>query len=65
MNSIYYDLYKSVSAEYGKLLCEGKENTRAGIGFKGEMDYWWKKLTPEERKELITSANRELTEAFS
>jgi hypothetical protein len=65
MNSINYDLYKSTSEEYYKLLKEGKENTRVGIGFKGEMDYWWKRLTKEERIELINSSKKELEEMFS
>ena len=65
MNSINYDLYKAVEGEYAKLLQADKENTSAGIGFKNEMDYWWKTLTPDEKKELLTSAKKELMEAFN
>jgi len=58
-------MYNAVEGAYAKLLHEGKGNTRAGIGFKGEMDYWWSKLTAEERHELVVAAKEELEEMFS
>lgn len=61
----HLEMYKWVEEAYAKLLKEGRENTPAGIGFKKEMDYWWSRLSPNQKKELISSAKQELEKAFT
>ena len=65
MNSINYDLYKLAEGRFKELLKEEKENTPLAEKWSEEMDYWWKRLTLEERKEIINSSKKELKELFS
>jgi hypothetical protein len=61
----HLEMYKWAEEEYYKLLKEGKEHTPYGEGYKKEMDYWWSRLSPNQKKECISSAKKELTEAFT
>ena len=65
MKSDQYEYYKIVEGLYQKIINDGREHTKAGIECKAAVDYWWGRLTKEERRELVSSAKQELEEAFS
>ena len=59
------EMYELAETQWSKLLHEEKENTPIGEGWSKEMDYWWSRLTVEERLKLISTARKELEEKFS
>jgi hypothetical protein len=65
MKSDNYEMYKAVDGLYRKIINEGREDTKAGIECKTAVDFWWSRLTKEEKRELIAEAQKELEESFS
>lgn len=65
MNSDNYEMYKIVDGLYQQLLNDGREATVAGFEARNAVEYWWKRLTNDERQEVLSSAKQELEKAFS